>query len=279
MGQGWYRKTTFGAQYDGPLLRAEVCQLVDGRWKILAATDETWETVSSGYSYTGTWAPLRFGGERLDATTTAVWHPASAFAVDNMRATPQAFEGNRIIDTLSPRSITRQEDGSWLIDFGRVITGWLQVEFTPLQPGQEVTMEYSDHIPEGGTFECQEGECDSYVANGKRDRQECFRNRFHHHAFRYVRLKGGDFSTIKALQISALNPGEASSFACSDTRLNAVHDLIHYTMQCLTFGYHMSHLPAAAVAALTGADSSSRPPGAPISTMVTADCSHAIMSR
>ena len=243
VGQGWYRKTTFGAQYDGPLLRAEVCQLVDGRWKLLAATDETWETASSGYSYTGTWAPLRFGGERLDATTTAVWHPARAFVVDHMRATPQAFEGNRIIDTLSPRSVIRQADGSWLIDFGRVITGWLQVEFTPMQPGQEVTMEYCDHIPEGGSFECQEGESDSYIANGKGDRQECFRNRFHHHAFRYVRLKGGDFSAIKALQISALNPEEASSFSCSDTRLNAVHDLIHYTMQCLTFGGYMVDCP------------------------------------
>ena len=59
-GQGWYRKTTFGAQYDGPLLRAEVCQLVGKRWQTLAATDSTWETASSGYSYTDTWSPLRF---------------------------------------------------------------------------------------------------------------------------------------------------------------------------------------------------------------------------
>ena len=241
VGQGWYRKTTFGAQYDGPLLRAEVCQLQDGRWQTLAATDDTWQTASSGYSYTGTWAPLQFGGERLDANMPTVWHRATTFTVDNMIATPQAFEGNRIIDTLSPASITRQDDGSWLVDFGRVITGWLQVAFTPLSHGQEVTMEYCDHIPAGGTFECQEGERDSYVASGSGN--ERFSNRFHHHAFRYVRLTGGNLSDIKALQISALTPGKASSFACSDERLNAVHDLIHYTMQCLTLGGYMVDCP------------------------------------
>lgn len=241
VGQGWYRKTTFGAQYDGPLLKAEISQLVDGRWTTLAATDETWQTAASGYSYTGSWAPLRFGGERLDANVKPRWHRSTVFKVDDMVVTPQAFEGNRIIDTLTPRSVTRQNDGSWLVDFGRVITGWLQVDFKPLTRGQEVTMEYCDHIPEGGTFQCQEGECDVYVANGSGN--EGFCNRFHHHAFRYVRINGGTASNIKALQISALQPDKAASFSCSDNRLNAVHNLIHYTMQCLTFGGYMVDCP------------------------------------
>lgn len=241
VGQGWYRKTTFGAQFDGPLVKAEVSQLIDGSWQTLTVTDNSWETASSGYSYTDTWSPLRFGGERLNANVRPEWHRAAMFSVNNMLATPQAFEGNRIIDTLSPLSITRQEDGSCLVDFGRVITGWLQVDFASLAHRQEVTMEYSDHIPEGGTFQCQEGECDTYVARGSGDEQFC--NRFHHHAFRYVRVKGGDISEIKALQISALTPDKASSFACSDNSLNAVHDLIHYTMQCLTLSGYMVDCP------------------------------------
>ena len=240
-GQGWYRKTTFGAQYDGALLKAEICQLLDGNWQTLAATDDTWQTASSGYSYTGSWAPLRFGGERLDANVQPEWHRASVLTVKDMQATPQAFEGNCIIDTLSPQTVTRQEDGSWLIDFGRVITGWLQVDFASMTRGQEITMEYNDHIPEGGTFQCQEGECDAYVARGSSDERFC--NRFHHHAFRYARISGGDFTSVKALQISALAPEKASSFACSDKRLNAVHDLIHYTMQCLTLGGYMVDCP------------------------------------
>ena len=240
-GQGWYRKTTFGAQYDGALLKAEVCKLLNGNWQTLAATDDTWQTASSGYSYTGSWAPLQFGGERLDANVKPEWHRATVLTVKDMKVTPQAFEGNRIIDTLSPKSVTRLEDGSWLIDFGRVITGWFQVDFAPLTRGQEVTMEYSDHIPEGGTFQCQEGERDTYVASGNQGENFC--NRFHHHAFRYVRLTGGEFTKIKALQISALTPEKASSFVCSDERLNAVHDLIHYTMQCLTLGGYMVDCP------------------------------------
>ena len=241
MGQGWYRKTTFGAQYEGPLLKAEVSQLIDGRWQPISVTDSSWQTASSGYSYTDTWSPLRFGGERLDANVYPEWHNATTFTVNDMRATPQTFEGNRIIDTLSPQNVKLQDDGSWFIDFGRVITGWLQVVFAPLAHGQEVTMEYCDHIADGATFECQEGERDSYVANGRGDERFC--NRFHHHAFRYVRVKGGDFTDIKALQISALEPGRASSFSCSDKRLNDVHDLIHYTMQCLTLSGYMVDCP------------------------------------
>lgn len=241
VGQGWYRKTTFGAQFDGPLVKAEISQLIDDHWQTLAVTDNSWETASSGYSYTDTWSPLRFGGERLDANVQPQWHRASLFTVNNMLTTPQTFEGNHIIDRLSPKNVTRQDDGSWLVDFGRVITGWLQVDFSPMTHRQEVTMEYSDHIPEGGSFQCQEGECDIYVARGSGDERFC--NRFHHHAFRYVRVKGGDFSDIKALQISALNPDKASSFSCSDESLNAVHDLIHYTMQCLTLGGYMVDCP------------------------------------
>ena len=241
VGQGWYRKTTFGAQYDGPLVKAEVCQLIDGQCKTLTVTDDSWKTAASGYSYTDTWSPLRFGGERLDANVQPMWHKATAFTVNDMRATPQTFEGNHIIDTLSPKSITRQDDGSWLIDFGRVITGWLHVDFAPLRPGQEVIMEYTDHIATGGSFECQEGERDIYVACGKDN--ESFNNRFHHHAFRYVRIRNGSYDDIKALQISALQPCKGSTFACSDNQLNTVHDLIQYTMRCLTLGGYMVDCP------------------------------------
>ncbi|MBQ8046545.1 MAG: family 78 glycoside hydrolase catalytic domain [Prevotella sp.] len=245
-GQGWYKKQNFNAQYDGPLVKAEFDQLVSGQWQTIAQTDGSWQALSSGYTYTGTWYPLQFGGEKVDGLSEMPknrdrlpWHSASTFVVENMHATPQLFDGNRIIDRLNPQTIT-PSDGSILVDFGRVVTGWLQVDFDDLAAGQEVLMEYTDYIPAGSAFESQ-GESDVYVAKGTG--KETFRNRFHHHAFRYVRINTAHVRKATALQISGLSPREASAFACDDKSLNAVHDMIHYTMQCLTFSGYMVDCP------------------------------------
>ena len=242
IGQGWYKTTTFKAQYTCPLLRAEVCQLTDGAWKTLSVTDSTWQAQDVARSYTGNWYPLMFGGERLDAGFVGEWGSARVYEVADMRATPQLFEGNRITDRLKPVTITLQADGSTVVDFGRVVTGWLSARFCGLKKGQTVTMEYTDYIPLGAIFESQ-GESDTYVASGDGS-SETFQNRFHHHAFRYVRIVGTTDFEAEALQISALpKTGDVSSFSCSDQNLNAIHDMIHYTMECLTFSGYMVDCP------------------------------------
>ncbi|MBQ3831659.1 MAG: family 78 glycoside hydrolase catalytic domain [Bacteroidales bacterium] len=240
LGQGWYRNNIFGVPFDGPLVKAEICEISNGASKTIVQTDTSWQASPSGYSYTGTWMPLQFGGERFDANFQPQWQPATAYNVEGMRTSPQLFEVNRIIDSLQPKSVEKQDDGSLLIDFGRVITGWLQVSFGQLQKGQEVTMEYNDYIPIGGKFESH-GESDIYIANGKSD--EGFCNKFHHHAFRYVKISNAEIQEIKALQISALDVDKSATFSCSDEKLNAVHDLVKYTLQCLTFSGYMVDCP------------------------------------
>lgn len=231
LGQGW------GRVYGTP---AVVYVLVLGEMydsvKTVGMTDSTWEASPSGYSYTGSWQPLRFGGERFDARVKLDWRPATVYEkkVSNKE---QQFEGNRIIDTLVPVSVTRVNDSTLLLDFGRVLTGWFQAEFSPMTAGHEVTMEYLDHqkaVP-------PHTESDFYIARG--GGCEFFTNRFHYHAFRYVRITGADFKEAKALQISALDSNEAATFECSDQRLNAVHDLVKYTLQCLTLSGYMMDCP------------------------------------
>ncbi|MBO7133794.1 MAG: family 78 glycoside hydrolase catalytic domain [Bacteroidales bacterium] len=240
LGQGWYRNNIFGVPFDGPLVKAEICEISSGTSKTIVQTDTSWQASPSGYSSTGTWMPLQFGGERFDANFQPQWQPATAYNVEGMRTSPQLFEGNCIIDSLQPKSVEKQDDGSLLIDFGRVITGWLQVSFGQLQKGEEVTMEYNDYIPIGGKFESQ-GESDIYIANGKSS--ESFCNKFHHHAFRYVKISNAELQDIKALQISALDVDKSATFSCSDEKLNAVHDLVKYTLQCLTFCGYMVDCP------------------------------------
>ncbi|MBP5401133.1 MAG: family 78 glycoside hydrolase catalytic domain [Bacteroidales bacterium] len=247
VGQGWGRVygTPAAVKVEVTWENAYQDQLYKTR-KVIAQTDITWMTSPSGYSYTGSWQPLQFGGERYDARKTCEERRAAVVDIKMRSALmdgkgldifAQEFEGNRIIDTLLPVSVTRTDDSTLLLDFGRVLTGWFQADFQPLPSGHEVTMEYLDHLRATPPHT----ESDYYVSDGSGS--DHFTNRFHYHAFRYVRVTGGDIKTARALQISALNPDEAATFECSDPRLNAIHDLIRYTLQCLTLSGYMMDCP------------------------------------
>lgn len=77
--------------------------------------------------------------------------------------------------------------GVWRIDFGKVITGWLEADFTGLTAGARVEIEYSDETDDGGNLADQR-QRDAYVARG--DGRERFCNKFNHHAFRYAEVRG-----------------------------------------------------------------------------------------
>ena len=231
-GQGW------GRIYGTPAaVSAEVeCVFRNGE-KTLATTDNTWESTPSGYSYTGSWQPMQFGGERYDARVKPDWRPASIYDAKQITVSRQEFKGNHIIDTLKPHSITKEADNSIVIDFGRVVTGWFQADFPTLAAEQEVTMEYLDHIK----AKPPHTETDVYIADG--NGHEHFTNRFHLHAFRYVRIKGAGIVSARALQISAINSKGGATFECSDPRLNDIHDMVKYTLSCLTFSGYMVDCP------------------------------------
>ena len=236
LGQGW------GRIYGTPAAaRASVEKTVsDGECGLIyeiLKTDSTWEASPSPYSYTGSWQPMQFGGERYDARVKPRWHPASVYDTKNIAVTRQEFEGNQIVDTLDPVGQSTLPDGSTLIDFGRVVTGWFYALYGLMDSGQAVTMEYLDHLEAKPPFT----ETDVFVSD--RAPYNIFRNRFHMHAFRYVRVKGAGVGRARALQISAIDPLSGATFECSDPRLNAIHDMVKYTLSCLTFSGYMVDCP------------------------------------
>lgn len=245
IGRGW------GKVYGTP---AGVCaEVLTERLATVLETDTTWGASPMGYEYTGSWQPLRFGGERFDARFVPDWRNAKRLPIDEIFGTSestvsdvrrvkivesqQEFAGNRIVDTLQPKSVLRISDSILLIDFGRSLTGWFQVEFNYLAEGHEVTIDYMDH----SQAVAPHTESDTYIARGHG--KELFSNCFHTHSFRYVRVKGGEVSKARALQISAVDPQGGALFECSDSRLNAIHDMVKYTLSCLTFSGYMVDCP------------------------------------
>lgn len=255
LGKGWYKTTTFNAEYDGPVVKAELSSLEsDGKWKPIIYTDSSWLCRESGYSDTGTWKALSFGGERIDAGQVPTnmskeyldkleWEQASKIKINKRLASPQMCEKNRIHETLSPKSLIRIGDDEWLADMGRVLTGWFELSVRGLEKGHEITVHYSDYRkPDGGIEE--QGEEDIYVSSGRGT--DVFRNKFHHHAFRYVRISNlpyrPDPDDMAAYSIYGdFNP--AHTFICSDNEMNDIYNMVNYTMKCLTFSGYMVDCP------------------------------------
>ena len=248
LGQGW------GRIYNMPaVVHAVLCRQVGDHIDTLLVTDSTWQASPGPYSYTGSWQPLHFGGERYDARWQPSWRPATLVELKGMKVTPQEFEGNRIVGVRGFQTAELQPDSSLLLDFGRVVTGWFSALFAPswfgvdgtttadgsveLAAGTEVTMEYLDHLD----AEPPHTESDVYISAGSGT--DFFQNCFHTHSFRYVRIKGASVDTAEALQISAVDPTGGATFECSDPRLNAIHDMVKYTLSCLTFSGYMVDCP------------------------------------
>ncbi len=236
LGQGWGRIYGTPAVAKAALM-SEVADKKCGLIDYVVWTDSTWQASPSPYSYTGSWQPMQFGGERYDARVKPSWRPASVYDASGITVRRQEFEGNRIVDIIKLKNTEQEPDGSILLDFGRVVTGWLTVAFDSMATGQQASMEYLDHR----SAKPPHTETDIYISDGSG--KDIFRNRFHTHSFRYVRVKGATVKSANAQQISAVDPFGGASFVCSDPRLNAIHDMVKYTLSCLTFSGYMVDCP------------------------------------
>ena len=255
LGQGWYKKTTFGAEYDGPVVKAEMDIIQNGKWNPIVATDATWTGRESGYSDTGTWQALRFGGERIDGRllpknltkeelNKMKWAPVAVVPIKAHKASTQTCEPNKKQETLAPKSIEALDKNTWLVDMGKVLTGWFELRIPQLAAGHEITVTYSDYIGKDGRIE-EQGESDIYIASGKPG-GDVFCNKFNHHAFRYVKITNLPEQPVNKQIKAYLVHGDyqsAATFRCSDNELNAIHDMIKYTISCLTFGGYQVDCP------------------------------------
>ncbi len=250
LGTGWYTKTGFKATHDGALVNAQLDLLKKGKWETIVSTDASWQGSETGYRDTGTWQALRFGGERVDARLVPedfspetldrfTWYPVVEVDIPHIEISPEMTEPNKIQETLVPWDIRSLGNNVWLIDMGKNINGWFEIKFPQLTAGDSIFIEYTDYIDKG-VFQDQ-GQSDIYIASGKKN--EVFRNRFNHHAFRHVKIHNLPAEPrredIRAYLIHT-DFRQASSFVCSDPDLNAIHDMIQYTMRCITFsGYQV----------------------------------------
>ena len=247
LGSGWYTEGLPGVVNNGPLVKAQLEKLSENRREIILATDATWLGRKSGYTRQGNWRPHQFGGEIVNGTLAqkdlsfenteaGSWSPVSVISVPNYEVSPQMVEPNRITETILPAEIRPLSKDTFLVDMGKTLTGWTEIRFPKLQKSQEVVIEYSDHLDENGKFVNQK-QIDRYIASG--EGTEIFKNKFNYHAYRYIRISNlTEAPSSKSIQAYLIHTGYelASGFKCSDPDLNKIHDMIFYTLRCLSIG-------------------------------------------
>ena len=254
LGRGWYGLELPGVVYDGPLVKARMEELVKGRWNPVIATDSTWRARESGYTPIGNWKAGRFGGEKVEAAIVlpdltaeslnkAKWNPVYVAKIPQHEVTPQSAEHNRITDKVNTASVKPFGVKTWLVDMGTTLTGRAEIKFPTLQAGQEVLIEYTDHLDEDGKFADQHQE-DRYIAVGKGE--ESFCSRFNYHGFRYIKISNLAAEPKKEnITAYLIHTGyrESATFKCSDSDLNTIHTMLFYTLRCLSIGGYLVDCP------------------------------------
>ncbi len=254
LGSGWYTEGLPGVVGDGPMVRAQLEKNSGQSTETVIVTNDTWQARNSEYRRISDWRSGRYGGEEvtgnLEVTTRTFkepekvsWGSATVVEIPEHVVTPQRVEPNRIIEKIAPSTVERLNDSTYLVDMGTTLAGWFEIIFPPLKTGQQVVLEYADHLDENGEL-AHQGQVDHYIASG--NGIELFKNRFNYHGFRYVKLsnlhESPSLANIKGYLIHT-DFEHTSSFECSDTDLNRIHDMVKYTLRCLGLGGYLVDCP------------------------------------
>ena len=269
LGRGWYQPEVPGMEYDtshsnprklpgvvydGPLVKAQLEVLNNGKWEMLFASNTSWTCRESGYTGIGDWRWHRYGGEHVEAdkllddfTASSLdivsWTTVQKVEVPEHAVSPMMTEPNRIQDEIHPVRISSLGKDSWLVDMGKALAGWVEIHFPPLKKGQEIVMEYSDHLKDGQP-QTEGMQIDRYIASGKKG--EMFRNKFNYHGFQYIKISNlSDQLSLNDIRAYLIHTDfrQAATFQCSDTDMNAIHDMILHTLRCLSLGGYIVDCP------------------------------------
>jgi alpha-L-rhamnosidase len=282
MGAGWHQPRN-GNEYNSPILRAQLNINSSSGLKVIG-TDSLWRVKESCIRQIGGWKWNDFGGEYFDAREfiqgwdlvdldDSEWLSASEIPapcnvgdwaqpkLEDLKpesdcSTPvlsswQACESAKLSAPSNPKKIYQLENGKWVLDFGRPLTGWMRLRMHNLKSGQEIHIEYADvndngnerklsHKPTPDGFQTF-NQKDIFISAGKG--KETFCSKFNYHSFRYAVISGlTSEPEMKDAVAMMIEPEleSAGSFECSNELFNKIHETTRYTLRaqnpCLALG-------------------------------------------
>ena len=164
----------------------------------MVVSDSNWRFTADG--------PIRtnneYDGEEYDATkafknwtTTGFddskWLDAEYTPAPGGRLSAQMDEPIKVMTRLTPRNITQPTPGTYILDMGQNMGGWLQLKVKGAR-GQKITLRYAETLQPNGdlyTDNLRDAKAtDTYTLDG--DGDEVWHPVFVFHGFRYVAITG-----------------------------------------------------------------------------------------
>lgn len=212
VGNGFYNSHASWVEgYGSPrfICRIELTY-ADGRTtKIL--TDETWTAMPSHIVFNDI-----YGGEIYDATADGEAAPAVIRNAPEGKLTAHASPTDRVLRRLSPVDLRRQSDGSYLVDFGEEISGWIALSDMEGNRGDTVSVTYQCESPLG---------VHKYVMDGSGS--ENYSPSFTWYVFSRAVISG--LESLEPKQVTAEWIGTDvpvdAAFRCSDPMVNRIVDI------------------------------------------------------
>jgi alpha-L-rhamnosidase len=188
-----YKIRTFG--YPRMLLQLEV-RFADGKETIFS-TDDSWKVTADG--------PIRsnneYDGEEYDATKEmpgwnntgfddSNWLNAEYVQAPGGNYQAQMNENMKVMETFSPVTINRLKNGTYIMDMGQNMVGWLKMRVRGKR-GDRVSLRFAETLKDNGelyTENLRDAKVtDIYTLKG--DDEEIWEPSFVYHGFRYVEIK------------------------------------------------------------------------------------------
>jgi len=205
----------------------------------LEFADGSRQVIASDGSWQATTGELREAdflmGEVCDRTF--VPPPAVSVVVGESPARMQVHPGEpvRVVAELTPVSITRTGDDTWVCDLGQNIAGFARLCVRG-ERGQRITLRFAERLDPDGTIYTENlrmARCtDSYVCAG--EGEEIWQPRFSFHGFQYVEVTGlGRAPTAKTITGVALSSDTpmTGEFSCSEPMVNRLVSNIRWTQR------------------------------------------------
>ena len=193
LGEGMYNAVSHWIAPFGE--NAFLCQLEityeDGT-KEVVVTDENWEMAASPIVMNGVYA-----GEIYDAVKAHQpenWRRARVVEAPAGKLTAQTAPSDKLTEVLKPVSVERQDDGSYLVDFGKEISGWIHLKDIVARRGDTIHVRYLSESPLG---------VQKYIHGGTG--KESYAPRFTWFVFRKAVIVGCKDLAAENLQAEAVN--------------------------------------------------------------------------
>ncbi|MFI1745650.1 family 78 glycoside hydrolase catalytic domain [Thalassobellus sediminis] len=132
----------------------------------------------------------------------------------------------KVMDEVKPISITPTKNGTYILDMGQNMVGWLQLKVKG-NSGDKITMKFAESLKEDGSLYIANLRdarvTDTYILKG--EAEEIWEPKFVYHGFRFVEISGFNYKPTLDNFLGKVvydNIKTTGSFECSNPTMNQI---------------------------------------------------------